>query len=425
MLETLARARRAACRRRARRARRAPADRPQRRAGDGPRPSTRSTTPVADSTVPGPVLDGDRAGAPESANARRTADVAAREERVGAEHEVRRPPARPRGPRRPSRRARAVSRSGPSSPKPLPSPIRRSTCSPRWPVTTVTRVETGLGELAQQQRDHGLAVDREHRLGVALGQRPQPRSEAGGDHHGLRGHARRERSATRPRRRAVRPSPCRITRSSARSSLAPRAAAAALVSGGPKRASASAAANRRAVGAELVAHELPQLIGRRARPNVEALVDEEVCELAPGGAGEPPRIARQVAKPAADDLRGADRAAAATSRRAGAARAPPAGRRPRLLRPRRCRSASRSFCSRRSSSLAPPFAFDAGRPAEREGRVAGVESRRRGAVVPGRATRAPASGRTRASRSRGTRPRPRHARCDRSRPSCPPRACRS
>ena len=106
----------------------------------------------------------------------------------------------------------------------------------------------------------------------------------------------------------VRPSPCRITRSSARSSLCACAAAAALCVGRAETRLGERSGEPATVGTELLSHELPQVIWCRARPNLEPLVDQEVCELPPGCTGEPPRIARQVAKPAADGLRGTDRA---------------------------------------------------------------------------------------------------------------------
>jgi hypothetical protein len=131
-------------------------------------------------------------------------------------------------------------------------------------------LETGFGEFAQQQRDRAR-LDREQRQrSVGAGRsRPAITATAGSP---------RRSGAAETAERAVRPSPRRITRSSAQLRVA-RAAAAALVSGGPKRASASAAANcgRRH---RLLAHEQPQLIGCRARTNVD-LVDEEVYEFAP------------------------------------------------------------------------------------------------------------------------------------------------
>ena len=60
-----------------------------------------------------------------------------------------------RGRRRPSRR-RASS----------------STCSARWPVTTVTSLAAGGREVAQQRRDHRPPVDRQDRLRPALADRP-------------------------------------------------------------------------------------------------------------------------------------------------------------------------------------------------------------------------------------------------------------
>ena len=85
-------------------------------------------------------------------------------------------------------------------------------------MTTVTRGQPASASSRRSERDHGPAVDRQHRLRVPLGQRPQPRPEPGRDHDRRWGHARSERSVTKPRKRAQRPSPRRITRRSVRSS---------------------------------------------------------------------------------------------------------------------------------------------------------------------------------------------------------------
>ena len=44
---------------------------------------------------------------------------------------------------------------------------------------------TGGGELAQQRRDHGPAVDRQDRLRPALGQRTETAALSRGHHHGV------------------------------------------------------------------------------------------------------------------------------------------------------------------------------------------------------------------------------------------------
>ena len=256
-------------------------------------------------------------------------------------------------------------------------------------MTTVAASNAGLGELAQEQRDHGLAVDRQHRLGVVLGQWPQPCSEAGGDHHGVQGHARSERSATKPRSRAVRPRPCRIARSRARSSLWASRRSLGTRLRRPEACLGKRSGKPLTVCTELPSHELVQLSGCRARPNLDTLVDEEVGELAPSRTGEPPRIARQIPKPAADDLRSSDCTCDDKARQ--------------QQQPQRRRPAVVCGCSARALPLFQPFLLqealelaraasrsDAVRPAEGIGRIACVESCRRGAVIPGQ--RPPARG---------------------------------
>ena len=135
------------------------------------------------------------------------------------------------------------------------------------------------GQLAQQLRDDGLPVDGQHRLRVPLRERAQPGAQTGGHDHGG-DHARSERRRTSPRRRAGRPSPCRITRSSERSSR--RVA----VAGGRARLGRAEArfrqrrGERMRVDAELVAHKLVQLCRGGTGADDQPLVDQEVRELA-------------------------------------------------------------------------------------------------------------------------------------------------
>ena len=240
-------------------------------------------------------------------------------------------------------------------------------------MTTVTAAQPALGELAQEQREHRPPVDRQHRLRVALGERPQPRADAGGDHHGVR-VTRAERAE-----RDETAQPCCGRPSSggspaaARGAPSARAAAAALVSGGPKRASASAAANAAPSAPSSSRTSCRSSAGVALARTVDPLVGKEVGKLASRRAGEPPRITGQVAQPAADQLR---------EHRSHRRRRPAS------------RSSSQNPAGRPSSAAAPPRAavlravpsaasararraaarVGAARPAEGVRRVAGVES---------------------------------------------------
>ena len=169
----------------------------------------------------------------------------------------------------------------------------RSTCSARWPdderdVADSPPPRARAGAAAST----GCAVDRQHRLRVALGQRPQPAAETGRHHDRREGHAPAASGARRSRAaRCGRSRPRRIA-AQQRAQLAPgRPPRPRLASGGPKRASPSAAARtggrrrrarsrtsscssrRRRAGAR------PRRPGRRGSRRARA-----------GGRREPPRI---------------------------------------------------------------------------------------------------------------------------------------
>ena len=330
----------------------------------------------------------------------------------------------PRAPRRPSRRRSAGARTAASTPNALPSPSSSSTCSARWPVTTVASRQPRGGELAQERRDHGPSVDREHRLGPALGERPHAPALAGRHHDASHYPARpSERSDSEPasalEARQLPPQARRSRRSSRRVAVPPRAL----------RRRAEAAPRRRC---------------RRTRPpstpSSPSTSAASSCGVALGGTsirwssrksrssrrqarGDAPRVARQVARPPQRELRherdqrerrasdSASRRSRLARRASGAVTEPPAGRRRRTGR-------------RRETARLPPKPSWSARPlpnflspwSPRERRQ--PPPRRRTSATTSctgpRARRGTASGRTAASPSRGTRPRPRCARRGRS-----------
>ena len=102
-----------------------------------------------------------------------------------------------------------------------------------------------------------------------------------------------ERSETRPRNRAHRDSSSRTRRRSTRSSRRAACASRWASLGGPKRARAAAVANARPSSPSSAPDRPPQVVERRARTHVDALVAQERLELAPARRSRPPRIAGQ------------------------------------------------------------------------------------------------------------------------------------
>ena len=402
-------------------------DTPQRCAGERPRPvriddALDHPCTSADRKPFGTAPDGDRAGRRRAVRQRR--DRASRKHRVGGQHEVRRLLRGPADRIGRAVRAAAGRRNERGTPKARRRRARRCTCSPRWPVTTVARGQPAAASSRSSCREHRPPVDRQHRLRVTLGERPQASAQTRCHDHGAGSRP------ERPERTQAAHTRC-AGRARAGSLGAARAARAGSPrrrprspAGGPNRASASAAANRRASAPSSSRTSWCSSCGVALGADDQALVDEEVGELAARGGCEPARVAGQIAEPTPDELR------ARRSLRRPRARARAAARSPRAaavlpLPPARC-AVCEPFLQQ------PPVELEgaarvgaAARAAERVRRVAGVESGRGRRCRPPRARPGPGSGRTRASRSPGTRPRPRHARCGRSRSSRRPRACRS
>ena len=222
-------------------------------------------------------------------------DRAGREDRVGGgdERPARvAPPASARRTASAEPSAAAGARSGRGRRTPSRRRASDSTCSARCPVTTVTRSHPARRELAQQRRDDRTPVDRQHRLGPALGDRPQAPSLARGHDDGV--HCRRSR-ATAARR--------------ARAPAAGRRAACAAASRSRGELLARARRGRRRLGRRTEARgcerrgeaaprrpRARRAEARRARPGAalgatsDALVGEEVAQVgparrAPAGAG--------------------------------------------------------------------------------------------------------------------------------------------